>query len=375
MKIASSNLVMDSARTYKQTSAHRQSASQTTFYSSGIMMSGLTGTESLQYKEQQSGNQALLQEPEEDQAIDFTGKEEFEAWNERFSLSTAKVASITESRSDHMMTLRQKMIQFIIALLFEVKGGDKTGNDASDPLEQLTRDLESKGSPMSMTVVSDTKEQSYFAEYEQTAFAVQGTVLTEDGRSLDVNMNVQMSRSFAQYYESHVQSISEIELIDPLVIQLATGATSIADQTFFFDLDADGEKEEIHELAQGSGFLALDRNADGTINDGSELFGTKSGNGFADLMIYDEDGNGWIDENDDIWDKLKIWTKDEHGKDVLYTLRQSGVGAICLSSAPTEFTDTDEEGTVRGQVRQSGFFLFEDATMGSIQQIDLATGG
>ena len=41
---------------------------------------------------------------------------------------------------------------------------------------------------------------------------------------------------------------------------------------------------------------ALDINEDGKINDGKELFGTASGNGFGDLAAYDQDNNGWIDE-------------------------------------------------------------------------------
>ena len=90
----------------------------------------------------------------------------------------------------------------------------------------------------------------------------------------------------------------------------------LSDQTFYFDLDADGEEEEISML-KGSGYLALDKNEDGIINDGSELFGTGNGDGFADLARYDEDGNGWIDENDSIWSKLKIWCKDENGNDVM----------------------------------------------------------
>ena len=66
------------------------------------------------------------------------------------------------------------------------------------------------------------------------------------------------------------------------------------------------------------------------INDGNELFGTKSGDGFKDLAKYDKDRNGWIDEADDIFDDLRIWTKDEQGNDKLLTLKEAGVGAIYL---------------------------------------------
>ena len=89
---------------------------------------------------------------------------------------------------------------------------------------------------------------------------------------------------------------------------------NLTDQKFFFDIDADGKKDEISELAAGSGYLALDHNNDGKINDGSELFGPESGDGFADLAEYDDDGNGWIDENDAVWKKLKIWCRNKKGE-------------------------------------------------------------
>ena len=43
---------------------------------------------------------------------------------------------------------------------------------------------------------------------------------------------------------------------------------------------------------------------------------------FDSYDIYDEDGNGWIDENDAIWNKLKIWVQDEQGNSKLYSLQE-----------------------------------------------------
>ncbi len=125
-------------------------------------------------------------------------------------------------------------------------------------------------------------------------------------------------------------------------------------------------------MGAGSGYLALDHNGDGIINDGSELFGTSSGNGFADLAKYDEDGNGWIDENDAIWSKLKIWCRDENGKDVLYRLSDKGVGAICLQNVSTDFTVKGQEGRTKGAVRNTGIFLYENGAAGTVQHVDLA---
>ena len=132
--------------------------------------------------------------------------------------------------------------------------------------------------------------------------------------------------------------------------------------------------DEISMLREGSGFLALDKNGDGKINDGSELFGTRSGNGFADLAVYDEDGNGWIDENDEIFDKLRVWSKDKDGKDVLKTLKEADVGAIYLGSTNSQFSLTDKkDNEVLGAVRSTGIYLKESTGMaGTVQQVDLA---
>lgn len=64
--------------------------------------------------------------------------------------------------------------------------------------------------------------------------------------------------------------------------------------------------------------MALDVNYDGIINDGRELFGPRTGNGFLELAEFDIDGNNWIDENDPIFEKLRIWTLDEKGNEVIY---------------------------------------------------------
>ena len=148
-------------------------------------------------------------------------------------------------------------------------------------------------------------------------------------------------------------------LCDPLVVNIGSDTADVRDQTFKFDLDADGTEDEISMLGKGSGFLALDKNGDGKINDGSELFGTKSGDGFGDLREYDSDGNGWIDENDDVFSKLKVWCKDENGKDILMDLKEADIGAIFLGEQQTEFSLGGADGYRDGVIRSTGVFLRE----------------
>ncbi|MBQ9459463.1 MAG: hypothetical protein IJU66_05970 [Oscillospiraceae bacterium] len=111
--------------------------------------------------------------------------------------------------------------------------------------------------------------------------------------------------------------------------------------------------------------------ADFQIDDGSELFGTKSGDGFADLAAYDEDGNGWIDESDSVFAKLRVWVRGSDG-DRLLDLKEANVGAIYLGSADTEFTFKDSAtNETNGVMRRTGVYLRETGEAGTISHVDL----
>ncbi len=221
------------------------------------------------------------------------------------------------------------------------------------------------------TMKKVTVQSSFYTEMEHTAFQSQGMVRCEDGRELSFNVEVEMSRAFCEKYEECL--VEDYVCVDPLVFNLKGNVGQISDQKFLFDLNADGIEEEISFTEQGSGFLALDKNKDGKINDGSELFGTKSGDGFRDLAEYDEDGNGWIDENDAIFDDLSIWTLNEEGEKVQISLLKADVGAIYLGKASTEFSLKNEEThATNGVIRSTGIFLKESGGAGTVQHIDLA---
>lgn len=215
------------------------------------------------------------------------------------------------------------------------------------------------------------KEQYSFSQDEQLHVGTQGRVTTQDGREIDFMLQLDMNRSFALEESLHIQR-SQRQLMDPLVINLNGGAASLTSHSFSFDLNADGKEEQISFVGSGSGFLAIDNNGDGRINDGSELFGTGSKDGFSDLAQYDLDNNKWIDENDDIFNKLKVWTKDASGQDHLISLKDAGVGAIYLGSASSSFDLRDAENNLLGQVKRSGVFLTERGEVASIQEIDIA---
>lgn len=265
--------------------------------------------------------------------------------------------------------MHQKFIMDIFEFLFRKKGHKSccdnvlAGADQNGQMQPTEYQF----------VVENTTDTYYFESMEYTTFSAQGIVHTDDGRDININIDIAMSSRFCEFYSESVTSMYS-QAIDPLVVNLHDVPAGLSNLKYFFDLDADGTEEEISLLNEGSGFLALDKNEDGKINDGSELFGPQSGDGFKDLAAYDEDRNGWIDENDSIFEKLKVWTKNVDGTNLLYTLKDLGIGAIALENRDTEFTHAGANGAgPNGYVRKTGIFLYENGQAGTIQHVDLAT--
>jgi len=204
---------------------------------------------------------------------------------------------------------------------------------------------------------------------ESLNFSAQGSVKTGDGKSIEFSLALSMKNSV------HVSETLNFRagdaLIDPLVINFGAESVHLSEVKKEFDLNLDGKSDTFNFVGAGSGFLVLDKNSDGIINNGSELFGPTQGNGFEELSAYDSDHNNWIDENDAIFKKLLIWTKDETGKESLYSLKEKDIGAIYLGRANTEFTLNDTTQKMQGVMKESSIFLKESGGVGTIQEVDL----
>ena len=194
-----------------------------------------------------------------------------------------------------------------------------------------------------------------------------GIVTTEDGREIDFMLELNYNREMEITQAS--QFSGNRDLIDPLVINLNGEAVSLSDQYFEFDLNSNGQTQSLHQTASGTGFLAFDKNQNGKIDNGSELFGPETGHGFGELIQYDDDKNGWIDENDAIFSQLSFMDFDENGNQRLQSISDAGIGAIALESREMNFDLYDNQGDFQAQIAQIGVALNEDGRALAIQEI------
>lgn len=274
-----------------------------------------------------------------------------------------------ETSETQALLMLEQLIQRMLELVFDSLRS-RTVNLREVPEEEtVVREVARPGRGQ-LRFDWTTRRVETLSESETTTFSAQGTVKTHDGQTLGFVLDVDMCRRFScRSEEIHTSTVA---LRDPLVLSFDGKACELADKRFAFDLDADGQQESIPFLAPGSGFLAIDRDQDGRIADGSELFGTRSGDGFADLSAYDLDRNGWIDEADPVYDRLRVWRHEINGADQLQDLREADIGAVYLGSAASAFELADADGLTLGRIRSSGVYLREDGGVGVIQQVDLS---
>ncbi|HTY99486.1 MAG TPA: hypothetical protein VMB75_06605 [Rhodocyclaceae bacterium] len=225
--------------------------------------------------------------------------------------------------------------------------------------------LEGTGPAGSASLGFQVAELSQHSESESCSFAASGKVCLADGSSRQFDVGYQLERS------EESSTLSTAAMCDPLVLDLAPPTAGLGAQSVDFDLDGDGKTESVRLPPAGSALLFDDRNHNGRADDGSELFGPQSGDGFAELGRLDSDGNGWIDSGDAAFADLKLWQLSDQGAPSVRSLADTGIGALAIGSAATPFT-LKENGAGIGQMRASSVWLGETTGAGTVREIDLA---
>ncbi len=142
---------------------------------------------------------------------------------------------------------------------------------------------------------------------------------------------------------------------DPLIIDLGEKGIKLHNvkNGVYFDLDNNGFAERTAWIDTEDGFLALDRNENGKIDNGGELFGdqvilqdgTISASGFEALGELDENHDKLIDSEDSAFTSLLVWTDTDHnGKSKageLHTLDELGIISISLEHEENNVVDEE----------------------------------
>ncbi|MCP3931505.1 MAG: ephrin type-A/B receptor [Bacteroidetes bacterium] len=252
-----------------------------------------------------------------------------------------------------------------VTLKTEESKSNEKQQELSNQKDGGLRVISTGGGPFQMAFTS------YSLTYESQYVDVSsnGSLTTKDGRKIEFSMELTMAQKSLTYSSLALRASAGL-FVDPLILNFDNSLDFLEETTFSFDINGDGNENKIATLASGSGFLALDSNGDSKINNGKELFGPLSGNGFLDLQAYDMDENMWIDENNPIFEKLTVWMGAGGEGDKLVTLKEAGVGAIALSHTESEFNLKNSNHETVARVAASGLFLTEAGEVRSLQEID-----
>lgn len=163
-----------------------------------------------------------------------------------------------------------------------------------------------------------------------------------------------------------------VQQTDPLVLDLAGNGftTRGLDDAVRFDLTGDGRPESISAPKGDDALLALDRNGNGRIDSGKELFGDQHGasNGFAELSKYDDNRDGRIDQQDSVFEQLSLLRFDAQGRQQQQTLAEAGVSAIHLQAQ-----NVKQALGAYDEIAQIGRFDFADGRSGQAADLLLAS--
>ena len=153
-------------------------------------------------------------------------------------------------------------------------------------------------------------------------------------------------------------------LTSPLILDLGDDGFDIKgidEVGVYFNLDADEPLEDTGWIGPDDGFLVIDNNSNGIVDDISELCGDANTGGFEALTLLDSNTDGYITSADSQWSSLRVWKDSDQDGETdggeLQTLSYHGITSINLSYTEVEQWEKDNK------ITEDGFF-----TMGGQQK-------
>lgn len=229
----------------------------------------------------------------------------------------------------------------------------------------------------------------YIEEHKDDIFNKLKSMLAEAGLEIEENGNFKVNLDLVtEYHSSYVNPmfISSLKELygtaevtrSPLVVDLdGDGVETVGvSEGVYFDHDGNGFAEKSGWVGKDDGILVRDINNNGTIDNGTELFGNNSVlssgenalNGFEALKELDSNKDGVFNSSDEAWNTVKVW-KDSNQNGIvdnseLLSLEQANIAGINLNYNEQELVDGN--GNTHAQ---TGTIIKTDGSSGTITDV------
>jgi len=195
---------------------------------------------------------------------------------------------------------------------------------------------------------------------------------------------VRMRDGVGNYHSGRIQVLypgsPATILLPPIVLDLdgdGIELTSPQVAPVEFDMDADGDPELTGWVGADDAFLALDRNGDGAITNGSEIsFIDDLPGAVSDLdglSAFDTDADGFFDSDDQRYGEFRVWQDTNHDgvsqAEELRTLGEHGITAISLTR---DLSGGTTDGASGNRITATSDFVRADGTTGVLGDVLLS---
>ena len=165
---------------------------------------------------------------------------------------------------------------------------------------------------------------------------------------------------------------ADVKVADPLVLDLAGDGvrTTGLGPGAAFDVTGDGRPKRTSFVKGDDALLSLDRNGNGIVDNGRELFGDQDGapNGFQALSRFDENRDGLIDEADSVYERLGVF-QDLNADGISQPGELRGLRPAGISAVSVRYEEVNRDLPGGDRVGQRSFFVRSDGSKG--QAVDL----
>jgi hypothetical protein len=250
------------------------------------------------------------------------------------------------------------------------KAGGKAAKDAwmKNPGETVQKVLDAKTAAEMVAQTKDAADAAADGNQLETSKALMGNLLLANDlakggilptgelkKGLDNMADTYYGPNQDKKWDDAVNKILDInpkvadnydqskKQVDPLVLDLDGDGLELTAVKTFFDFNGDGVRTGTAWVGADDGILVRDLNGNGTIDNGSELFGTDTvksdgthaTSGLDALADMDSNGDGQFTAADTDWNQVKVWRDlnqdgiTEAGE--LFTLDELGITRIAVS--------------------------------------------